>query len=85
MLILDGLHRLTPPLIGLMLLAMFMTPYISNGPYYPELEFAIARPCRKSWWAVLLHVQNYGVNLPDMVMSASTSFNDTLITCKYDF
>ncbi|KAH1014290.1 hypothetical protein HUJ04_003149 [Dendroctonus ponderosae] len=67
--------RLTPPIIPIMLACMFLLPFFGSGPYYPELDASIGRPCRRSWWALLLHVQNYAIRLPDVCMQHAWYLN----------
>ncbi|ERL84332.1 hypothetical protein D910_01752 [Dendroctonus ponderosae] len=71
--------RLTPPIIPIMLACMFLLPFFGSGPYYPELDASIGRPCRRSWWALLLHVQNYAIRLPDVVPKNG---NESAITIR---
>ncbi|KAL1491689.1 hypothetical protein ABEB36_012250 [Hypothenemus hampei] len=50
--------RLTPALIPVVLFAIFLTKYLGSGPFYPQINDAVAEPCRSNWWSVF-YLQNY--------------------------
>lgn len=59
--------RIFPTYVTVMLIFVFVLPYIGNGPLwklivYPEAEF-----CRKNWWTNILFINNY-VNTYEMVI-----------------
>lgn len=59
--------RLTPAIIGVILVHMSIVKYFGSGPLWPQtFKYVIEEPCNKGWWEPLLYIQNY-VNVNDAV------------------
>jgi hypothetical protein len=50
------LNRLAPPMMLVMMVATNLTPYLGNGPNYPQVGYEPT--CSKYWWQNLLFIQN---------------------------
>ncbi|KAL1491688.1 hypothetical protein ABEB36_012249 [Hypothenemus hampei] len=61
--------RLTSALIPVVLICIVLPDFIGSGPYHPELDSAIGKPCRRFWWTKLLHVQNYVTDYSNFCVS----------------
>lgn len=64
------IFRLTPPLVAVMLLHIFLVHYLTSGPIWPRILDVIEGSCSKYWWSVLLYTQNY-VNPEDICIEQS--------------
>jgi peptidoglycan/LPS O-acetylase OafA/YrhL len=52
-------YRLTPALFMGLMFFWLVTPYFSNGPYWPFYQKFVSNHCDNSWWWTLLYVQNF--------------------------
>ncbi|XP_050306871.1 nose resistant to fluoxetine protein 6-like [Anthonomus grandis grandis] len=50
--------RLTPPIIATILASAFLTKYAGSGPYYPQVDVIVAKPCRTNWWLTITYFNN---------------------------
>lgn len=51
--------RITPALAAELFLHVSLVRHMGSGPTWPRVESILVNNCQKSWWAVLLHVQNF--------------------------
>lgn len=52
------IYRLTPSLIVGMFFFYLITPYWSDGPYWPIYQDFVISRCSTGWWYTILYVQN---------------------------
>ena len=51
------LYRFIPPMISLMLIALFLFQHLGDGPiFYNTTHEQVVENCEKHWWANLLFV-----------------------------
>lgn len=61
------IFRLTPAVIGLIIINLSLIKYFGSGPEWPEaVNSLIIYPCKKGWWEPLIYLQNY-INVSDVV------------------
>ncbi|KAG5896564.1 hypothetical protein JTB14_010393 [Gonioctena quinquepunctata] len=59
--------RISPAVIMLYLMTMYVLPKMGSGPYWqPGIEQEL-KPCREYWWSYILYIQNY-VNWDQMCL-----------------
>ncbi|KAF8777897.1 Nose resistant to fluoxetine protein 6 like protein [Argiope bruennichi] len=56
--ILRRILRLYPSVL-LVLAGIFFLPWISSGPFWPEMAGLEVKNCHQSWWANLLFINNW--------------------------
>lgn len=64
--------RLTPAIIFLLLFILRLSKFACSGPFQPETIELERKGCEKSWWAMLLYIQNY--RSPTNIVSIPSSF-----------
>ncbi|XP_078614290.1 nose resistant to fluoxetine protein 6-like [Branchiostoma floridae x Branchiostoma japonicum] len=62
--------RLTPTYMFVMMLWMWVLPYLFSGPFVPQAPYGLDDNCRDNWWTNLLYVNNV-VNPDRMCMDWS--------------
>jgi len=55
----SSLSRLVPTLAALILLCVYIIPYIGSGPQWPLVVTKHADICRNTWWRNFLFIHNY--------------------------
>ncbi|XP_065198612.1 nose resistant to fluoxetine protein 6-like [Sycon ciliatum] len=51
--------RLTPLYMFVILMVIYVTPYIGQGPIWPHLMQGMGDTCKKYWWTNLLYINNF--------------------------
>lgn len=52
--------RLTPAVVMLLLITMFILPHLGSGPLWERaLEKKLTETCHEKWWTLLIYMQNY--------------------------
>ncbi|XP_049823564.1 nose resistant to fluoxetine protein 6-like [Aethina tumida] len=59
--------RLTPVLLVMILLHMYILEYVGEGPTHYNVQSTLSSRCHKYWWSALLYVQNYVNPMKDCV------------------
>ncbi|XP_051154583.1 O-acyltransferase like protein-like [Leptopilina boulardi] len=52
--------RLTPVVVMLLLITIFILPHLGSGPLWERgLNKMLSNTCREKWWTLLIYMQNY--------------------------
>ncbi|XP_033213203.1 nose resistant to fluoxetine protein 6-like isoform X2 [Belonocnema kinseyi] len=52
--------RLTPPIAALLIISIFIIPYMGSGPRWEEfISLNYSDKCKEKWWSFLLYTNNY--------------------------
>ncbi|KAJ3657597.1 hypothetical protein Zmor_009385 [Zophobas morio] len=51
--------RLTPVLIILVLVHLFLLDYFGNGPLWRVVDITLVQVCEEAWWSTILYITNF--------------------------
>lgn len=62
----DFIFRIFPVYCSLIVVYIFILPYLNDGPYWKIIVYKEVERCQKNWWTNVLFINNY-INTDEQV------------------